>query len=330
MQELPEVFSNFINYMSATKGKSKNTINGYTCDLVMFMKFLKKRQGLVKDTDDFDNIKVVDITPEILNKVTLNDLYAYLSYVEKERHVKECGRARKVASLRTFFKYMKSKANIINQNPALELETPKIPDRLPKVLSLEESQTLLHSVKEGKHKERDYCIITLFLNCGIRLSELVGINLNSIKSNSLHVIGKGNKERSIPLNKACMDAINEYMRVRGAPTNKEDLNALFLSELQKRDSVKRIRTKRQRISKSEVQKIVKKYIIQAGLDPQRYSTHKLRHTAATLMYKYGKTDIRTLKDLLGHKDITTTEIYTHLDNEQLREATNSNPLANFK
>lgn len=238
-----------------------------------------------------------------------------MSFVSNNRSNSSYARARKVASLKSFFKYLTNKAKLIDKNPALELESPKIVKRLPRYLNIDESKQLLSSV-DGQYSARDYAILTLFLNCGLRLSELVGINLNNIKNNTLTVIGKGDKERMIPLNAACIQAIDNYKKVRPVEGVK-DKNALFLSE------------RKQRISKSTVQYIVKKYITSAGLDPKRYSTHKLRHTAATLMYRYGQVDIRSLQELLGHESISTTEIYTHLDEQQLRNAVDSNPLSNF-
>lgn len=239
-----------------------------------------------------------------------------MSFVSNQRSNSAYARARKVASLKSFFNYLTHKAKLIDKNPASELESPKIVKRLPRYLNIDESKQLLTSV-EGEHSARDYAILTLFLNCGIRLSELVGINLNSIRNNTLTVIGKGDKERIIPLNSACIAAIDAYRKVRPVDGVK-DKKALFLSE------------RKQRISKATVQHLVKKYIVSAGLDPRKYSTHKLRHTAATLMYKYGHVDIRALQELLGHESISTTEIYTHLDTQQLKNAVESNPLSNFK
>jgi site-specific recombinase XerD len=242
-----------------------------------------------------------------------------MSFVSNSRDNTSQARARKVASLKSFFNYLTTKAKLLEVNPTNELESPKILKRLPRYLNIEESRDLLSTVNEANSEfsARDFAIITLFLNCGIRLSELVGINLSNIKNESLTVVGKGDKERTIPLNAACQNAIESYLKVR--PSNGvKDRNALFISK------------RKQRISKESVQKIVKKYIKEAGLDPQRYSTHKLRHTAATLMYKHGKVDIRALQELLGHQSIATTEIYTHLDQQQLRDAVSKNPLADFK
>ncbi len=312
--EMPLFLRDFLNYILTIKGKSINTVIVYFYDLRVFFRFIKKHKKLVGSDTEFNDIIISDIDTELLKTLTLSDLYAYMSFVSNMRDNTAYARARKVASLKSFFNYAVNKAKILEYNPAGELESPKIMKRLPRYLNVNESKQLLSTVN-GPFMERDYAIITLFLNCGLRLSELVGINLNNIKNNMLTVIGKGDKERSIPLNKACLQAIDEYMKVR--PAAGKDKNALFISK------------RKQRISKELVQKIVKKYIKEADLDPQRYSTHKLRHTAATLMYKYGHVDIRTLQQLLGHESISTTEIYTHLDREQLRDAVDSNPLSGF-
>jgi len=313
--EAPALLKDFLNYMQTIKGKSVNTIQVYLYDLRVFLRFIKIHKKLVPQSVDFDSIDISDVDLEIIKTITLSDLYSYMSFVSNNRSNSAYARARKVASLKSFFKYLTNKAKVLDKNPAMELESPKIVKRLPRYLNIDESKQLLSSV-EGKYSARDYAILTLFLNCGIRLSELVGININSIRNDTLRVIGKGNKERAIPLNSACIEAIEEYMKVRPVE-GVIDKDALFLSE------------RKQRISKATVQHIVKKYIISAGLDPRRYSTHKLRHTAATLMYRYGHVDIRALQALLGHESISTTEIYTHLDEQQLRNAVDSNPLAGF-
>ncbi len=313
--EMPSVLSDFLNYLQTIKGKSSNTVLVYFYDLRVFFRFLKLHKKLVDKKTEFEQIDITDIDINLIKSVTLSDLYAFMSFVSNDRDNSAHARARKVASLKSFFNYLFNKAKLLDSNPTSELESPKIVKRLPRYLNVEESKQLLSSV-DGQYSERDYAIITLFLNCGMRLSELVGINLNNIKNESLTVIGKGDKERSIPLNTACIKAIEAYLKVR--PVNGvKDKNALFISE------------RKQRISKESVQKIVKKYIKSAGLDPQRYSTHKLRHTAATLMYKYGNVDIRALQELLGHESIATTEIYTHLDKEQLKNAVDKNPLSGF-
>ncbi len=316
--EMPDILRDFLNYLQTIKGKSINTVQVYFYDLRVFFRFLKLHRNLADKKMEFDEIGILDVDAALLRTVTLSDLYSYMSFVSNNRDNTSHARARKVASLKTFFNYLNTKAKLLDTNPTGELESPKIIKRLPRYLNVEESKKLLTSVStvEGPNSVRDYAILTIFLNCGIRLSELVGINLSNIKNNTLTVIGKGDKERSIPLNNACVQAIAEYMKVR--PVNGiKDKNALFISG------------HKQRISKESVQKIVKKYIKEAGLDPQRYSTHKLRHTAATLMYKYGNVDIRALQELLGHQSIATTEIYTRLDQQQLRDAVSKNPLADF-
>ncbi|MDD5603534.1 MAG: tyrosine recombinase XerC [Eubacteriales bacterium] len=326
---MPALLQDFLNYIFTIKGKSANTVQVYFYDLRLFLRFMLLRRGLVKKELPFDEISIKEIGADFIDSITLSDLYAYMSYVTSERGNTSCPRARKVASLKSFFNYLSNKAGIIHSNPAAELESPKILKKLPRYLNVEESKSLLSSVGEtsSKYPERDYAILTIFLNCGLRLSELVGMNIRSIRDNVLTVTGKGGKERTVYLNGACTEALDAYLKVRGKtpglsgpnlPAILKDRQALFLSE------------RRQRISKNMVQYIVKKYIRQAGLDPSRYSTHKLRHTAATLMYRYGKVDIRTLQELLGHESISTTEIYTHLDEKQIKEAVESNPLAGYR
>ena len=315
-QQAPAILKDFLNYMQTIKGKSVNTVLAYFYDLRVFLRFMKHHRSLVPKSAKPDDIDITDIDIGLLKSVTLSDLYTYMSFISNTRANSAYARARKVASLKSFFNYLTNKAKLLEINPTTELESPKIVKRLPRYLNIDESKQLL-SIVEGEHGIRDYAILTLFLNCGMRLSELVGINLGNIRNNTLTVIGKGDKERMIPLNSACIQAIDNYRRVR--PVNGvKDKNALFLSE------------RKQRISKATVQHLVKKYITSAGLDPRRYSTHKLRHTAATLMYRYGHVDIRSLQELLGHESIATTEIYTHLDAQQLKNAVDSNPLAGFQ
>ena len=272
---------------------------------------------------DFDKIIYSDIAIDTIEKIQLDDLHAFLAYLTQNYNSKAATRSRKVSSLRVFFNYLCLK-NYIEINPTQNLETPKLDKRLPKYLTLEQSRKLLEVASDEKVKfpERNFAITTLFLNCGMRLSELVGINVKDInfEEMQLNVIGKGNKERTIYLNKACIKAIKDYLKVRPTIGVKKDnlasQNALFLSS--------RLR----RISKRNVQVIIYDELRKAGLDTHKFSVHKLRHTAATLMYQYGKVDIRALQELLGHESISTTEIYTHVSNEQVRNAVESNPLAN--
>lgn len=313
--EAPSIIKDFLNYMETIRGKSPNTCKEYFYDLRLFFRFIKLHKKLVDDKTEIDKIDISDVDISLIRQIDLSDLYSYMSFVSRERSNISTSRARKVACLKSFFNYLANKAKLLENNPARELDSPKIIKSLPKYLSFEESRQLLEAIN-GEHRERDYAIITLFLNCGLRLSELVSININKIKDDTLTVIGKGNKERTIYLNNACRKAIEAYLRVRPAD-GVRDKHALFLSK------------RRQRISVKTVQHIVKKYIKEAGLDPERYSTHKLRHTAATLMYKYGNVDIRALQEILGHESISTTEIYTHVDSQQIRKAVDSNPLANI-
>ena len=305
--------------MQNIKNRSKSTIREYHYDLRDLFRFLK----LYKiDKIKFDNITdelidktdIVNLNNDFIRKIELTDLYEYLNYLSNMRSDKPATRARKIAAIKSFFNYVTFKQKILDKNPAVELETPKLGKRLPKYLSLDESVALLHSI-DGKNEKRDTCIITLFLNCGLRLSELVAINFKDIKGDVLNVIGKGDKERSIYLNESCRKALKEYIAVR--PKDVKDHDALFISE------------RGTRIGRRTVEMMVKKYITLAGLDPKKYSPHKLRHTAATLMHKYGGVDIRSLQQILGHESVSTTEIYTHVDSEQVKEALEKNPLNNM-
>lgn len=314
-QDMPDIAVEFLDYMLTIKGKSQKTIQEYYYDLRTFFRYLKLTRHSGYKDDEFDSIDVSDMTLEDIKKVDLADLYSFMAFRSRVRDNTAITRARKVASLKSFYKYLFTKLKVIDHNPAAELDSPKIVRRLPKYLNVDESIQLLENV-EGKNAIRDYAILVLFMNCGLRLSELVGINLSNIRGDTLTVIGKGNKERTIYLNKACINAIKAYLEIRPVEGVK-DKKALFLSE------------RKQRISPNTVQYLVKKHIGAAGLDKSRYSAHKLRHTAATLMYKHGHVDIRALQAILGHESISTTEIYTHIDDEQLRKAVESNPLSHL-
>ena len=323
-EENPDYINSFLDYSATILNKSPNSIKEYNYDLQMFLRFIKIRFNLTPETD-YAKITTKDISLETIEKIKLDDIHAFLSYMAIDLRSKSATRARKASSIRIFFNYLSQKAKLIQINPAQNLETPKLDRRLPKYLNLEESKKLLNVTanKDNRNSERDYAIITLFLNCGMRLSELVGINIQDIdfSESKMNVIGKGNKERTIYLNKACIKALKDYLDVRPKEGVKVDkLNshkALFLSE------------RKERISKRTVQYIVDKELKVAGLDTSKYSTHKLRHTAATLMYQYGNVDIRALQELLGHQSISTTEIYTHVNNEQVRDAIEKNPLADL-
>lgn len=320
----PDYLNSFLDYSITILNKSPNSIKEYNYDLAMFLKFIKIRFKMTNERD-LSAITIADIPLSVISKIKLDDIHAFLSYLALELKSKPATRARKVSTIRVFFNYLSQKAGLIENNPAQNLETPKLGKRMPKYLTLDESKKLLNvTIADESNNEnniRDYAIITLFLNCGMRLSELVNINIKDITFSEckLNVIGKGNKERTIYLNKACMNAITDYIEnsrpKEGIKYDSKD--ALFLSK------------RRERISNRTVQYIVKKELQKAGLDTTKYSVHKLRHTAATLMYQYGNIDIRALQELLGHKSISTTEIYTHVDNSQVRHAVESNPLANI-
>ena len=310
------------NVYTTILNKSQNTVKEYNYDLNTFLKYILYHFKMTNEKD-LKQISIRNMSLETVSKITLDDIHSFLFYLTNTYNSKAATRARKVSSIRVFFNYLCNKAGLIEKNPAQNLETPKLDKRIPKYLTLDDSKKLLEAVNDmdDRNKERDYAIITLFLNCGMRLSELVGINIKDINFNDqkLNVIGKGNKERTIYLNSACMNAVNKYLAVRPHDNVKYDSkDALFLSE------------RRERISNRTVQYIVKQELKRAGLDTNKYSVHKLRHTAATLMYKYGNVDIRALQELLGHESIATTEIYTHVDNSQIRNAVESNPLANIK
>ena len=318
----PDFLNSFLDYNITILNKSPNSIKEYNYDLMNFLKFIKIQFKLTNEKD-YSKIDISDLSIDVIKKISVDDIHQYISYMATELRSKPATRARKLSSIRIFFKYLSHKVKLIDVNPAQDLETPKLGKRLPKYLTLDESKKLLETVQndDTRNSERDYAIITLFLNCGMRLSELVNINIKDITFSEckLNVIGKGNKERTIYLNNSCVSAINEYLQVRPKEGIKHDSrDALFLSE------------RRERISNRTVQHIVRQELLKAGLDINKYSVHKLRHTAATLMYQYGNVDIRALQVLLGHESISTTEIYTHVENTQIRNAVESNPLANIK
>ena len=315
---LPESVVDFLNYLETIKNKSANTVTAYKKDLTVFFRFIYFYKGLVKDKNIlFDKIDISGADTDLIRSIKLRDLYAFMSFIEKYRNNSAYSRARKVATLKSYFKYLSGKAKIIEDNPTLELESPKINKRHPVYLTLNQSLTLLESLdKNDKNYYRDYCILTIFLNCGLRLSELCSIQLNKIKNDTLTIIGKGNKERTVYLNDACIKAINSLLQTRDvSKVTPENQNFLFLSN------------RGTPINQRTVEIMIKKRITKAGFTDEKYTPHKLRHTAATLMYKYGNVDIRSLQNILGHTNISTTQIYTHVDDDTLRDAVKSNPLS---
>ena len=322
----PDILREFLFYHETIKGHSKRTIDEYFLDLRTFFRFLKKQKNLAPQNIDFDEISIMDVDIDLIKSVTVSDVYEYLAFLSRDRPrhansrstdygLNANSRARKIAVIRSYYKYLTLKANKLSENPVADLDSPKLRKSLPRFLSLDESIQLLDSV-EGMFKERDFCILTIFLNCGLRRSELAGLDLTDLRADSIRVLGKGNKERIVYINDACAEAINAYLAIR-KDIAAVDKRALFLS------------SRRTRISTSTVHSLVKKHLLAAGLDSTKYSSHKLRHTAATLMLKSG-VDIRTLQELLGHEHLNTTQIYTHIESSSLRDAANRSPLSGYK
>ena len=314
--DAPPILRDFLVYHETIQGHSRRTVDEYFLDLRNFLRFLKLDKGRVARNTPLDQISIDDVDLDLVRTVTLSDVYSYMNYLSRDRAVhpnspdvhyglSAPARARKVAAIRSFYKYLTNKAKLITENPMQDLD-----------LNLEESEGLLDSV-DGVNQARDYCILTLFLNCGLRISELIGLNVTDVRGNQLRVLGKGNKERMLYLNEACLSALSDWITERDMLTL-VDQNALFVT-LQNR----------RRISRAAVHKLVKKHLAAAGLDSTQYSSHKLRHTAATLMLQNG-VDVRTLQEVLGHDHLNTTQIYTHVDNEDLRTAARANPLGRVK
>ena len=323
---LPRTVRDFIGYKQTVQGRSKKTVDEYALDIRTFLRFMviKRNGGDVGKISD-EELAGVDISGldiGFIGSVTSEDIYDFLYYTLEERGNQWSARARKLSALKSFYKYLTVSVRLIENDPTKNIEGPQKKKTLPKFLSLEESEALLDAVQgdsESKTRDRDLCILTLFLNCGMRLSELCGINLSDIDKNmeSLRVTGKGSKERLIYLNDACRETLRDYLRVRAADEQIKDKNALFLS------------SRHTRISNKTVQWMVYKYLDLAGLGNKSFSTHKLRHTAATLMYRTGDVDVRVLKDILGHEQLNTTQIYTHISDENMKRAIDSNPLAHM-
>ena len=319
----PKVLIDFLSYHETIKAHSQKTVDEYYLDLRNFFRYMKQLRDPNLRGQALDAISIADIDIPFLQTVTLTDVYSYMSYLSRERQLHHnsrhsatglsaTSRARKIATLRSFFNYL-TKSHLIAENPIKDIDSPKIKKTLPKYLTLQESVDLLSAVVGN---ERDYCILTLFLNCGLRISELIGLNCGDIHDDALRVLGKGGKTRIVYLNDACKQALAAYLAVR-RPIRGRDEQALFLS------------SRNQRISRSTVHALVKKYLSLAGLDSSQYSSHKLRHTAATLMLQNG-VDVKAVQEVLGHEHLNTTEIYTHIDNESLRVAAKANPLGKLK
>lgn len=324
--EAPQIIRDFLTYHETIQGHSRRTVDEYYLDLRNFFRYIKIEKGLAARTAELDEISIDDVDLPLVRSVTLTDVYSYMSYLSRDRakHANSpdtkygltaSARARKIATIRSFYKYLTNKAKLITENPMQDLDSPRAKKSLPRYLDLDESVNLLTSV-DGPNRERDYCILTLFLNCGLRISELVGLNLSDIRGDQLRVLGKGNKERIVFLNDACQQAVSDWLAARGSQ-GIIDKNALFITR------------RHTRMTTDAVHYMVKKRLAAAGLDASQYSSHKLRHTAATLMLQNG-VDVRTLQEVLGHEHLNTTQIYTHVDSDDLRIAAKANPLGRLK
>lgn len=321
----PIIITDYLNYLKSIRGLSSNTIKEYRYDLMLMIRYMIVRKEYYGDKDsfneEFDNKKINKIVgPKFFETLTLQDFYAFLSFLDNEKNDSSTTRSRKISAIKSFYKYLFSEIEVINTNISDKLSNPKISQRQPVYLTLNETELLLDTIK-NEHNEflryRDLSIVFTFLTTGMRLSELVSIDMEDIIYDHFNIIGKGNKERTVYLTNNCRDLLDQYIVIRNKYIKDLEIDALFIS------------TRKKRISKRAVQSTIDKYLKKAGFDTSVYSTHKLRHTAATLMYKYGSVDIRALKDILGHENISTTQIYTHLDDEDLKNAVNKNPLSNL-
>ena len=323
VNEFDPIIREFAGYKSYIQECSQRTVEQYLIDLRTFFRYLicEGQPNLLHDKEAFASIKVDTVDINMLRRVTTDQIYDFLLYANDDRQNQTAAKARKLAAIRALYKFLVNKRGYLTDNPTANIDTPKRKKSLPKFLSLEEAQALLRAVAtdtESQFRERDYAIITLFLNCGMRVAELVGINLTDLDSElrSVRVLGKGNKERIIYLNEACRDALRAYLAIRlGEGCSAASDRSLFLSN------------RLARLSIQGVQVTVQKYLKRAGLESKHYSVHKLRHTAATLMYQSGAVDIRVLKDILGHEQLNTTQIYTHVSNQGMEDAMKHNPLS---
>ncbi len=293
---LSNLINDYLNYLKLNE-MSNNTISSYRIDLEQLNNYLTSC-----------DIKITDVNVEHLTNflIKLDNDYIKL----KNKQLSAATKCRKITSIRSFFNYLLDIREIITQNPANKIKMPKIPKRIPKHLSLDDSLNILDNIRgRGVYKLRNLAIMTLFLNVGLRVSEMVNLKVSDVQNNSLVFIGKGNKERSIPLNSACIKAVNKYLEVRP----NVDTDRLFITERNTGFSV------------GGMQYLVKSHMKKAEINHKKYSTHDLRHTAATLTYNSSK-DIRAIQKMLGHTSIATTQIYTQIDTEQLLDVINSNPL----
>ena len=309
---LPKLVQDYLTYVLVVKGHSEETVEQYANDLNLFLKYMVRHKALYAASVSDDKIDLRNLDIGFFKSITLSDVYQYAVYLKNVRKNNEATRKRRLVAVKRFWSYLTDNLLLLNINPLVTLETPKLKKSSPKYLTESEATSLLHAV-DGKNKERDFAILVLFLNCGMRLYELVSIDYNHIRSdNTLVITGKGNKERTIYLNETCVKAVTEYMKVR--PKNGVKDKALFLSN------------RNTRLSPRSVETMVNKYLLKAGLDGRGLSVHKLRHTAATLMYQDGGADVLQLKEILGHENLSTTEIYTHINNKTIKETVDNNPM----
>ena len=315
--DIPDILRDFLEYHSTVRGHSDKTVVGYYMDLKILFRYIKRRRRLVPPDVPFNEIDITDIDLDFIKSVKIEELYRYQSFspetTDSGTSLSAASRCRRTSSVKSFYNYLTTKRHLLDFNVCQELDMPKRQKSLPKYLEEAECERLLAAC-DGQFALRDYCMLMLFMSCGLRISELVSLNLTDIYEDHLRVLGKGNKERVIYFADGCREAIDDYLCVRNADkASDEDKNALFLSRENRRISVR------------SVQKMVDKTLLKAGLDASRYSPHKLRHTAATLMLKNG-VDTRALQEVLGHSNLNTTQIYTHLDNAALHEAAMANTI----
>jgi site-specific recombinase XerD len=315
--DAPDILMEFLEYHSTVRGHSDQTIAGYYLDLKILFRFLKRRRRLVDPSVPFNEIDISDIDIDFIKSIKIEELYRYQSFspemLNSSQSLSAASRCRRTSSVKSFFQYLTTKRHLLDYNVCQELDMPKRQSSLPRYLEESECEKLL-SVCDGPFGLRDYCILMIFMSCGLRVSELVSLNLTDLYEDHLRVIGKGNKERVVFFAEGCQEAIDDYLAVRDdGKIHPEDKNALFISRDHRRISVR------------GVQKMLDKKLLLAGLDASRFSPHKLRHTAATLMLKNG-VDTRSLQEVLGHSNLNTTQIYTHLDNAALHEAAMANPI----
>lgn len=313
--DIPYDLIQYLHFLEVVKARSPRTSNGYYIDLRHFFRFIVRMRNHMNCP--LDQISITHLNADFFSKITKAEIYEYIYYLQTDCHNGKSAITRKLAAIHGFFRYMVNEMSLISLDPSEDISGPRIKQAMPKYLSLDESVDLLENVKSDFY-ERDYCIITLFLNCGMRLTELVSMNLDSFKDETIRITGKGNKERLVYLNTACVDALKQYLNARSKLKNikNSDKNSLFVSK----------RTGR-RLTPRRVEQIVEQCLESAGLSGKGYSPHKLRHTAATLMYRHGDVDMLTLKEILGHESVSTTQIYTHINTQRLQDAVQSSPLS---